>query len=263
MSRIKNRKLIEAMQINLISWSLTDVGLRRELNEDSFLVDNSLGLYIVADGMGGHQGGEVASKMAVETVKEVIEKSTKDKRRAPSPRVLLAEAYSEASRRIYDKSQSGHEVQGMGTTLVTVLRQKESVFIANVGDSRCYLSSQGSMWQLTEDHSLINELLRSGQIAETEVEKFVAKNVITRSVGFEREVQPDIIEKPLQADDFFVLCSDGLSGMVRDKDIAQQIQKDRLDPGLMVRNLVEKAKANGGDDNVTVVLIAAQVLKNS
>lgn len=247
------------MQISLISRSLTDVGLKRELNEDSLLVDESLGLFLVADGMGGHQGGEVASRMAVETVKEVIDRANREKRRAPSPRMLMAEAFSEASRRIFDKSAaSGNDLHGMGTTLVGMMRWKDSIYIANVGDSRCYLYSNDSLWQLTEDHSLVNELIRAGQIAEGEQEKFAAKNVITRSVGFEREAQPDIIEKPLVENEIFLLCSDGLSGLVTDSEIASLIARHRDDLGTLVRNLIEKAKNAGGDDNVTVVMVATK-----
>jgi PPM family protein phosphatase len=246
------------MAMTLNCWSRTDVGLRRQLNEDSFLVDDGLGLFVVADGMGGHRGGEIASKMAVESMREQVQNSAKDQRRV-SPRVALAEAYTLASNRIYDKSkQNNEEFAGMGTTLVSALYQHEVLYIANVGDSRCYLYSGGALWQLTEDHSLVNELLRSGQISDADVPKFVAKNVITRSVGFEREVQPDIIEKQVLPGEFYLLCSDGLSGLVSDQEITKSFNDLKENPARLVEKLVDLAKAGGGDDNITVVILTAK-----
>lgn len=236
-------------------WCVSDIGLKRQRNEDSFLVADEFGLYAVADGMGGHRGGEVASSLAVQSIKEVFALHKKDSRRI-SPRVLMSEAYSDASHRIYEKSQEGaKELNGMGTTLVMAYHQGPDLFIGNVGDSRCYLFREGNIWQLTEDHSLLNEHLRVGLLAEADIDKFEQKNVITRSVGFESEVSCDIIERNLMLGDLFILCSDGLSGLVDDPNIAKICAQNPREE--IAKELVKAAKANGGDDNVTVMVIYA------
>lgn len=234
----------------------TDIGLRRERNEDSYLIDSSLGLYLVADGMGGHRGGEIASAMAVETIREVVLRSQKDNRRI-MPRVLLSEAYREASQRIFDRShRQNPELQGMGTTLVCAYLHQETLYIANVGDSRAYLFSAPHLWQITEDHSLLNEQLRSGLFSERDAQKFVAKNVITRSVGFERDVTCDIIERDIRPGEIVLVCSDGLSGLVSSSRIAEICGSAR--PREIVSMCVNEAKKNGGDDNVTVMVLYAK-----
>jgi protein phosphatase len=242
----------------LQSWCQTDVGLRRENNQDSFLIDESLGLYLVADGMGGHRGGEVASKLAVETFREVVQQSLRESgARKPNPRALMAKAYEAACARIFDESQKpGTDLHGMGTTLVAAFLLGETLYIGNVGDSRAYLFTQDSLWQITEDHSLVNEQLRAGLLKESDVDKFAAKNVITRSVGFEREVQVDIIERTLQPGDMILICSDGLSGMVKDAKIADILRS--TPPKDIVAKCITEAKANGGDDNVTTLIIYAK-----
>jgi protein phosphatase len=241
--------------MQLEAFCQTDVGCRRDSNEDSFLIDESLGLYVVADGMGGHRGGEVASAMAVETVREVIFKASTDKRKL-SVRQILTAAYAEASRRIFDRSHNQNpELRGMGTTLVVAYFVEGTLYIGNVGDSRAYLYAESKLWQLTEDHSLLNRQLRAGLLAESDIPNFAAKNVITRSVGFEREVDCDIIERQIQPDDLFLLCSDGLSGMVEDHSIAQICGQGKPQP--VVTRCIEQAKKNGGDDNVTVLALRA------
>lgn len=234
----------------------TDVGLRRERNEDSFLYDEELGLYCVADGMGGHRGGEVASSMAVKTLLEYV-RGVRTQNRKYGARELLVRGYEEASAKIYDKSHvESPELHGMGTTLVTALANEDSLFIGNVGDSRCYLYSQDRLWQLTEDHSLVNEQLRAGLIKEEDLPRLTNRNVITRSVGFEREVQVDIIERPYSKGDLYLLCSDGLCGLVEDQVILDSIRKHGVEkPEAIVTECIDEAKAAGGDDNVTVMVI--------
>jgi serine/threonine protein phosphatase PrpC len=239
-------------------WCQTDVGLRRENNQDSYLFDEEIRLYMVADGMGGHRGGEVASRMAVETCHEVIRNAYKDAgARRLNPRALLGMAYEEASHRIYDRSQEpGTDLHGMGTTLVAALFQDGTLYIGNVGDSRAYLFSDRKLWQLTEDHSWVNEQLRAGLIAESELTRGAPKNVITRSVGFERDVQVDIIERQLNEGELVLICSDGLSGLVPDERIAELCIAHK--PLELVSNCINEAKRNGGDDNVTVMAIYAR-----
>ncbi len=231
-------------------WCQTDRGLKRESNQDSYLVDKGLGLFIVADGMGGHSGGEVASSIAVETMQEVVAKSTDGE----SPRDLLKRAYAEASHRIYDRSlREAEKLSGMGTTMVTAYFKSPLLYLANVGDSRAYMFKLPNYWQLTEDHSLINEQIRAGLLTVDQARNFVGKNVITRSVGYERDIECDIIEREVHPGECFLLCSDGLSGLVTDDKISEIIAKNP--PKDVVKKCIDEAKKNGGDDNVTVLFI--------
>lgn len=233
------------------SWFLTDKGLRRDSNQDSCLINKELGLFVVADGMGGHSGGEVASRIAVETVEEIMLNPLSMQK---SPRELILHCYEEASRRIFDiAANEKPELMGMGTTMVMAIIRKKHLYIGNVGDSRCYLFKKPDLWQVTEDHSLINEQLRAGVMNEDQVRQFVGRNVITRSVGYERDVYPDVIEREIIPGEAFLLCSDGLSGLVEDPKISEILNKNT--PDKVVKACVEQALANGGDDNVTVMLI--------
>lgn len=233
------------------SWYLTDRGLRRESNQDSCLINKELALFVVADGMGGHTGGEIASSIAVETVEEVM---LQPEAQQKSPRELILHCYEEASRRIFDKAANERpELAGMGTTMVIGYVRGKHLYVGNVGDSRCYLFKKPSLWQITEDHSLINEQLRAGVMSEEQVRQFVGRNVITRSVGYEREVYPDIIEREIYPGEIFLICSDGLSGLVEDGQISEILNQNT--PDKAVKACVEQALANGGDDNVTVLLI--------
>lgn len=242
------------MQIR--AWGETDVGLKRENNQDSILVDENLGLFVVADGMGGHRGGEVASAMAVETLFEEIARH-KANLSAESPRDALDKAFRRACHRIYKKStEDSPELMGMGTTLVVAyLPQGDRLYIANVGDSRAYLLHSDKMWQITEDHSLVNEQIRAGVIKEEDLPFVTGKNVITRSVGFEQDVQVDIFDRKLRPGERVLLCSDGLSGLVDDQKI-MSIGKSNAS-GLFVKKCIDAAKKAGGDDNISVILIEA------
>jgi protein phosphatase len=234
-------------------WAQTDVGLKRDINQDAILVDHDLQLYIVADGMGGHKGGEVASAMAVEAVQDTVRRHQKDGKL--NPRKILAEAYREASLRIFAKSAyENPELLGMGTTMVLIWAVRDRLYIGNVGDSRAYLFRGPNMlWQLTEDHSLINEQVKAGVISEEEAPHVVGRNVITRSVGFEKDVSVDVLEREPNSEDLYVLCSDGLSGLVQTSKMVDIISKNR--PPEAINKLVKEAKAAGGDDNISVILI--------
>ncbi len=239
--------------MKVTAYGITDVGLKRSKNEDNFFVDEGMGLFIVADGMGGHKGGDLASKLAVEAVREVA-KSHREEHTFLSPRAMLEECYVEASSRIFSKSQENNGLfQGMGTTLVVAYVHEGEIFIANVGDSRAYYLNQQYLWQMTEDHSLVNEHIRAGLLKDSEAKDFQAKNVITRSVGFERQVRCDIIKKPLSAGDTFLLCSDGLSGLVEDPEIHDICRKNSKEKAAQI--CVDRAKEEGGDDNITVIII--------
>lgn len=238
--------------MNIRVAGLTDVGLKRENNQDNFLLNEDLGLYVVADGMGGHLGGEVASLLAVESIQEEVQRSYNSDLGA-EPFDILQSAYSHASNKIYSKSEEDNSLKGMGTTAVTALFRDETLFIGNVGDSRAYLIHPPYIWQMTEDHSLVNEQIKAGLIKPDQAPLFTARNVITRSVGFEEHVTCDVIERKVQEGDFVVMCSDGLSGLVSDRricDICLTLPFDDVAP-----RLVEEAKRNGGDDNITVVFL--------
>ena len=245
---------IKSMKIS--AYGLTDVGLKRAKNEDNFLVDEGMGLFVVADGMGGHKGGDLASQLAVEAMYEVV-KTHREEHTFLSPRAMLEEAYMEASSRIFAKSQMNNKMlQGMGTTLVAAYIHGDEIVIGNVGDSRAYYFNSQYMWQMTEDHSLVNEHIRAGLLKDSEAENFQAKNIITRSVGFEKEVRCDVIRKKVSPGDRFLLCSDGLCGLVEDSKIYQICKANTLEDS--VSQCIESAKKAGGDDNITVVIIEVE-----
>jgi protein phosphatase len=237
-------------------WAQTDVGLVRSNNQDAILVDHDLNLFIVADGMGGHKGGEVASALAVETIQEVIAARRSDTK-TPA-RKLLADAYREASSRIHHKSTFEQpELMGMGTTMVLIWESKDRIYVGNVGDSRAYLFMAGQLWQMTEDHSLINEQVRAGVISEEEAPHVVGRNVITRSVGFEKDVMVDILEREPQAGEMYLLCSDGLSGLLTPEQLRDIFL--HTSPEEIVAKCIKEAKAAGGDDNISVILVRPKV----
>ncbi len=240
-------------------WGQTDVGLKRDNNQDSILVDKKLQLFVVADGMGGHRGGEVASAIAVETMQEVFEDEL-DEKKSFNPRELLKKAYKEASRRIYVKStRDNPDLMGMGTTMVAAFAHKGRVYFGNVGDSRAYLFHDNNFWQLTEDHSLINEQIRHGVVDPNNPESFVGRNVITRSVGFEEIVDVDVVEREVTAGEIYLLCSDGLSGLVSNEKIAEIIKS--YPPAEAVAKCIQEAKKEGGDDNISVIIFEAKAPK--
>jgi len=232
-------------------WAQSDKGLKRQSNQDSFLVDEKLGIFIVADGVGGHMGGEVASALAVETVREVI---SHPKAHQFSPKEVIMQAYTESSHRIFDRATQEAKLNGMGTTMVLGYFREGKLFIANVGDSRCYLYRKPYLWQVTEDHSLINEQIRLGLLTEEQAKKTIGKNVITRSVGFERDVFPDVCEREISSGDTFIFCSDGLSGMVNDQKLCQIFNESPIEKTAELS--IQQALLHGGDDNVSVLVLS-------
>lgn len=249
MTQIKARVTMRWMKAN--AWFITDKGCRRDSNQDSCYLNKEIGVYVVADGMGGHSGGEVASSIAVQTMEELLKKP--DAKNIP-PREILQRSYEESSRRIFDKAAYDNpELSGMGTTMVSAYVRGNTLYIGNVGDSRCYLFRKPFLWQITEDHSLINEQIRAGLLSEEQAKHFVGRNVITRSVGYEREVHPDIVEREIVPGDIYILCSDGLSGLVDDTELTKILNE--TPPDHMASICTERALANGGDDNVTVLVL--------
>lgn len=244
------------------AYGLSDVGKKRTRNEDSFLVSDELRLYVVADGMGGHSGGEFASRLAVSTMDEVLQTINSD----PDATVIsgvnseeteygdrLKYAIEVAGQKIYDQSLYDPELKGMGTTITTLLVDQDLAYIANVGDSRVYLVRGTEIKQLTDDHSLVSEQMRAGLISQKDAKKHSMKNIITRSVGYQEEVEIDLARQKVDDGDVFILCSDGLTNQVDDHEILEVVTKN-TDIPTACRTLVDMANAKGGDDNITVVI---------
>ena len=224
----------------------SDVGKRRSNNQDSILVSEPLKLFAVADGMGGHSGGEVASALAVRT----IEKFFQESRVTPITK-RLNEAMVLANRVIYEHAAQHPALRGMGTTLSTAVVDDGWIHFGQVGDSRGYLYREGELFQITEDHSQVYELIKAGLLNESNMHQ-VHKNVITRSVGFEENVDVDVITRQALKGDRYLLCSDGLSGMVSNDEIARVLGNFTVEQA--VWNLIDLANLKGGEDNVSVIV---------
>ncbi len=244
----------------------TDVGLKRSHNEDNLCVDPDLGLYVVCDGMGGQNAGEVASRLAVETIQKHLREAcdnaalpmTGDYDRQFSAKTnRLASAIRLANQviRMEAKEQTGQE--GMGTTVVSAVLNGPVLSIAHVGDSRMYLIRGNEIRPLTADHSLVAEQVRRGMMTEEEAERSPQKNIITRALGVEDAVDVELDEVPLMQGDGVLLCSDGLTRGVTPAEILDAIRREK-EPQAASERLVELANAAGGLDNTTVVLVTIQ-----
>jgi len=240
----------------------TDVGMKRDHNEDSFLVNEDIGLYVVCDGMGGHAGGETASRLAVQTIeKELISAKLRIddpfSAKASLPESPLAgvlrEAVEGACAAVFRSSRANPELAGMGTTCISLLVQGDHAIVGHVGDSRAYLVRDGQVWQLSEDHSLVNEQVRAGLLTEEEAKHSRLKNIITRSVGFEEDVLVDVVGVETRSGDKFLLCSDGLSNLIDNDEIRDALVQTALDQ--VPEMLIQLANSRGGDDNITVIAV--------
>ncbi len=223
----------------------TDVGRVREGNEDAYLVDDAMGLLAVADGMGGHRAGEVASVTALEALRAAITSGRP-----------LRESIEDANDAVFTKSLTDTNLRGMGTTLTAgTLVAGDTVLIGHVGDSRAYLLHDGELRQVTEDHSLVEELVREGRLTADEAAVHPQRSIITRALGVDASVEVDVYPVELVPGDRILLCSDGLTGMVQPDDIAAALRRES-DPGRAATQLVDAANAAGGEDNITVVVVA-------
>jgi protein phosphatase len=234
--------------LGLIACGNTDRGLRRSINEDAFFMEDSTGLFAVADGMGGHEAGEVASNMALDTINEYLWEESN-----PGSEELLS-AISAANTEVYNTAQENPSKKGMGTTVVVALINGRKMDIAHVGDSRAYLIRDGFIERLTEDHSLVAEQVRDGLITEEEAERSPVRNIITRAIGIGPEVEADHRRFELKSGDRVLICSDGLYNMVCDEDILSEVLSEQ-EPGRACESLIEMANGNGGKDNITIVMV--------
>jgi len=243
-------------------WPVTDVGRVRDHNEDSFLVDKKLNLFIVADGMGGHAAGEVASQIASHTVREVLKASSDMLHQFEAGHGgigrqdilrLLESAVQQACSAVYNAGQEDESKRGMGTTIDALLLIGTRGFIAHVGDSQVYLYRQSAIHQLTEDHSLINELLRRGRLSREQIEKLQYKNAVTRAVGVYESVEVDTLDFDVLMGDRFLLCSDGLSGYVEEVELARLFAETPEEE--LSQRLIDLANERGGKDNITAIVV--------
>ena len=248
------------MTLQLEYFSVVDTGRARSNNEDTVLVDESLALAVLADGMGGYQAGEVASELAATTLREEVSRWLAD---ASTPldgadtRRFLGQSAQEANRRVFEAAQSRTEWAGMGTTLVVAMVRDGSLWVGHIGDSRAYRLRGDQLEQISRDHSLLQEQIDAGLLTEEEAARSVHRNLVTRAVGVEPEVELEVNEHDLKAGDVLMLCSDGLSDMLPDAGIAAVMREaDGLES--MGRALVQAANDAGGRDNISVILVRAK-----
>jgi len=254
--------------MELSFWAATDVGKKRETNEDNFLVDKKLSLFVVADGMGGHASGEVASQLAVHEFRNAVDAGRDPVERFAKAEAgvrpneilsLLENAIQTAGQAIYHKGQAEPEKRGMGTTCSALLIAGDRGFIAHVGDSRIYMLRAGQVVQLTEDHSLVNELIRRGRVTKEtfETSQYKAyKNAVTRAVGVYETVQGDTIDFEILPGDQFLLCSDGLHAYLDDARIIEALKGD--DVKLLPKRFIDLANTGGGHDNITAIVVRVE-----
>lgn len=239
----------------MIVSALSDIGSMREKNEDSMYasVDENLPLYIVADGMGGHNAGDIASHMAIQIIKEAF---TLNIESLDSPRKIkkfIKAALEKANEIIYEKSLNEVDCEGMGTTVVLGYYFNNKFYIGHVGDSRAYILINGELNQITEDHTLVNELIKKGSITKTQALHHPQRNLITRALGTSVDIEIDINVVDFNRGDTLLLCSDGLYNMLDKVTILEALKDGPLEDG--VRSMVQMANRNGGKDNITIIAI--------
>jgi serine/threonine protein phosphatase PrpC len=254
--------------MELSFWAATDVGRKRKHNEDNFLIDKKLSLFAIADGMGGHASGEIASQIAVtdfrnavEGRKDLLDAYARHEDGITTQDILAAleNAAQQAGVAIFERGRTEREKRGMGTTLSALLLLGERAFIAHVGDSRVYLVRQNQTVQLTEDHSLVNELIRHGKVTRESLgaSPYASyKNAVTRALGVYETTQVDTIDLEVLPGDQFLLCSDGLHAYLQDKDVTSFLSGDHVTA--IPQKLVDHANKGGGQDNITAVILHVQ-----
>ena len=251
-------------ELMIESAGVTDIGRRRKLNEDFLLVDNESGLYLVADGMGGHNAGEVASRLAVETVSNFVRRSGDDEEITwpygvdPSISInanRLRTAIMLANKRVWKEADNREDYTGMGTTIVAGLVEKDSITLCGAGDSRAYRLRKGALDQITIDDSWVQVALTEGLLQADEAENHPMRNIITKAVGAKQNIELSVQEEKLEDEDTYLLCTDGLHGMLTQADILEILTAEHEDVEQTVQSLVAAANAHGGKDNVTAVVL--------
>ena len=236
------------------AFSITDIGEKRRINQDYVFCEvNSIGnlpnLFIVADGMGGHNAGDYASRFCVEFFTEHIRNSD-----ITSPIALIEEAITVINDKLYEKSKQQADYEGMGTTFVAATICDNVMYVANIGDSRLYVISN-EIIQITEDHSLVQAMVKTGELDKDEAKSHPNKNIITRALGTNETAQPDFFEVELDEGDIVLLCSDGLTNMLNDETIEKIIRENADNLQTATEILVKQANENGGKDNITVIIV--------
>jgi protein phosphatase len=242
--------------MKLRSAGLSDVGLKREANEDFFAIDEAAGLFVVADGLGGHVAGRVASELAVERFLDLMRPSNVgNDRDAGSDFDYLRGACVSAHRAILDRAASDPRLQGMGTTLAALWFREGRVSLAHVGDSRIYVFRDQKLHALTFDHSLVNEMVFRGALTRSQARIHPYRHVITRALGVGDAIEPDTVELRAQVGDVYLLCSDGITGQIEHDELAQVLLAGGSDLDAAAQQLIEIANDSGGNDNATAVLV--------
>lgn len=238
------------------AFASTDIGKVRDMNQDSYYIsdeNDEIKLYIVADGMGGYKGGEIASKLAIESAKNYIRNNFEEiKKEKESILELIKNAIEYANMVVYEKSKEIEELNGMGTTIDVCLVYSNKVYIGHIGDSRVYRLRKEFFRKLTVDHSYVEQLVKEGNITKEEAYNHPKKNMLTKALGCTPFVEPDVMVKGFLKDDILLMCSDGLTNMLKDSKIYEIIKEN---PKEASKNLVKKANELGGYDNITAVII--------
>ena len=240
------------------AYSVTDVGAKRKVNQDYVYckeepIGNLPNLFIVADGMGGHNAGDMASKTCVECVADIVRENT----HLQTPISIIEKAVTLANSRIIEKAKSQEEYEGMGTTFVASTIIDDVMYVANIGDSRLYVIND-TITQITEDHSLVEEMIKNGEIDRKNARFHPNKNIITRALGASVEVLADFFEISVKKNDIIVMCSDGLSNMLDDDEIFKMVTQGKDDIVMTSLRLVAKANEYGGKDNISIVMILVE-----
>jgi serine/threonine protein phosphatase PrpC len=247
--------------MGIICAGATDIGRKRKTNQDSICLDHSHYFFAVADGMGGHNGGDIASQLSVKIMPEYIQTNSH-----LESEKLMKNVIKEINRAILKKADDNPDLSGMGTTVSAIQFSGPQLVIGNVGDSRVYMVNSNHIFQLTRDHSFVQEKLNMGLYTRQDAAKDPQKNVLVRSVGIEADIQIDVFQYRICKNDIFIVCSDGLHGKVSDHDILHIIQKNISDPSRCqlsdvektVHDLINQANDNGGQDNISVIIAVAQ-----
>lgn len=250
--------------MSFYSSGLSHIGQKRLTNQDAIYLNRQKSVFIVADGMGGHQGGDVASAIAIKCIPEYLSKHMGQNPQDPA--AILTESIKKANEEIIKKGGENPHLKDMGTTVVCFFFKGRSLYVGNVGDSRAYLIKEGELFQLSKDHSMVQEKINMGLYTREQAAQDPQKNILIRSVGLEKDISVDIFQYEVEKNDLFLLCSDGLHGQVSDSDLIKLTNREISDPSKANRKCLEKTVAqmvalandNGGSDNISTILVLAK-----